>query len=233
MQRFKPHIEILPDPQKNLWPHLNGATELGFTLYGGTAIALQLGHRVSIDFDFFSDKDIDFEKLKFNLPFIEKSIATKISKNTYSVKTEDGVKLSFFGGIDFGRVGNPIMTNDEVLQVASLDDLMATKLKVVLQRAELKDYLDISNMLEYGVSLEKGLSAARSMFGPNFQPSESLRALTYFEDGDLKKLKDKDKKIIISAVNNVRKLEPVDILSNQLSIENHTKSIKHRNKFKI
>src|SRR5665647_3553830 len=68
---------------------------------------------------------------------------------------------------------------------ADLYDLMSTKLKVVLQRAEAKDYRDIAAMLRVGVSLPKGLAAARQFFGSNFQPSESLKALVYFEDGDL------------------------------------------------
>ena len=53
MARFKPHLEILPPAQQRLWPELRPAAELGFALYGGTAIALRLGHRTSVDFDFF------------------------------------------------------------------------------------------------------------------------------------------------------------------------------------
>ena len=51
---FKPHMEILPPAQQRLWSKLSAATGLGFALYGGTAIALRLGHRTSINFDFFS-----------------------------------------------------------------------------------------------------------------------------------------------------------------------------------
>ena len=48
----------------------------------------------------------------------------------------------------FGRVGTPEVTVDSTLQVASLDDLMATKLKVILQRAEAKDYRDLAAMIQ-------------------------------------------------------------------------------------
>jgi Nucleotidyl transferase AbiEii toxin, Type IV TA system len=51
---FTPKLEILPAAQRLLWQEL-GAIPGGFTLYGGTAIALHLGHRQSIDFDFFGD----------------------------------------------------------------------------------------------------------------------------------------------------------------------------------
>ena len=49
---FKPCLEILPPAQQRLWPELGRAGELGFALYGGTALALRLGHRFSVDFDF-------------------------------------------------------------------------------------------------------------------------------------------------------------------------------------
>jgi hypothetical protein len=47
-------MEILPPAQRLVWPDLAAAHRLGFVLYGGTAIALRLGHRSSVDFDFFT-----------------------------------------------------------------------------------------------------------------------------------------------------------------------------------
>ena len=49
MPTFVPKLETLPKPQQEIWPHLKPAIDLGFVLYGGTAIALQLGHRESVD----------------------------------------------------------------------------------------------------------------------------------------------------------------------------------------
>src|SRR5690606_36120575 len=89
------------------------------------------------------------------------------------------------------------------------DDLMATKVKVVLQRNEAKDYKDIAAMLKAGVSLAKGLAAARTMYGPNFQPGESLKALVSFEGGDLDTLTSSEKDVLIEAVDNVRELPDV------------------------
>jgi hypothetical protein len=55
MSIFLPtHMEILPPAQRLVWPDLAAAHRLGFVLYGGTAIALRLGHRSSVDFDFFT-----------------------------------------------------------------------------------------------------------------------------------------------------------------------------------
>ena len=50
---FTPCLEILPSAQRALWPAFRSASQLGLVLYGGTAIALRLGHRSSVDYDFF------------------------------------------------------------------------------------------------------------------------------------------------------------------------------------
>jgi hypothetical protein len=153
-----------------------------------TAIALRLGHRESVDFDFFSEKPLDREAIKAAFPFMGHAETLQDQGNTWVVlvpsgnATEKSVKVSFFGTIAFGRVGEPDFTDDGVLQVASFADLMATKVKVVLQRAEAKDYRDIAAMINADVSLAHGLASARQLYGSNFQPSESLKALVYFND---------------------------------------------------
>ncbi len=124
--------------------------------------------------------------------------------------------MSFFGAIAFGRVGEPDFTDDGVLLVASFEDLMATKVKVVLQRAEAKDYRDVAAMINAGVDLPRGLASARVLFGPNFQPSESLKALVYFNDGDLKMLTAAEKITLVDAVKAVRDLPEVALRSSSL-----------------
>ena len=59
---------------------------------------------------------------------------------------------------------------------------------VVQSRAEGKDYRDIAALLENGISLPKALAAAKAIYGDQFEPRTTLRALTYFTDGDLPKL---------------------------------------------
>lgn len=220
---FKPHMEILPYAQQRIWPELHAAAKLGYVLYGGTAIALRLGHRASVDFDFFSEKPLDRTAIQTSFPFMTQAVVLQDQPNALSVMISYGnseqthVKLSFFGAIDFGRVGIPDTTEDGVLHVASLDDLMATKTKVILQRVEAKDYRDIAAMINAGASLAKGLSAAREMYGLTFQPSESLKAMTYFQGGDLNTLTQDEKNSIVAAVGNVRDLPDVAILSRQLT----------------
>lgn len=223
VDRFTPRLDVLPDTQTRLWPELRIASNLGCVLYGGTAIALRLGHRPSVDFNFFSDKLLDKAALQKVLPFIKRSSVIQDQSDTFTVLVPDShlaneyVKVSFFGDINFGRVCQPQFTDDGVLQVASLNDLRATKLKVILQRIEAKDYRDIGAMLAAGVDLSKGLAAARALYGNQFQPSESLKALVYFEGGDLQSLTSKEKRALIAAAGSVRDLAPVDILSRELS----------------
>jgi len=205
--RFEPHWQALPGPQREIWPLLAPSVSLGFVLYGGTAVALRLGHRTSLDFDFFTDKPLDLEAVNQEFAFMRESKVIQQQKDTLSIlaPAKSGtVKISFFGDIGIGRVGNPETTQDDVVKVASLLDLLATKLKVLLQRIEAKDYQDIAAILRAGEVLENGLAAASAMYRPGFQPSEALKALTYFEGGDLVTLSRDDREYLIHAVRNIR-----------------------------
>lgn len=221
---FHPHREILPPAQQRLWPLLQPAAGLGFVLYGGTAIALRIGHRQSVDFDFFSERPLDRVALLKAFPFLGQATVLQDAPDSLGVLVEDAmgqgyVKISFFGAIGIGRVGEPEFTADGVLQVASLEDLMATKVKVVLQRVEAKDYRDVAAMLAAGLGLPEGLAAAGKMYGRAFQPSESLKALAYFEGGDLNTLTPEEKNQLVKAVSAVRNLPgDVEIVSRQLAI---------------
>lgn len=211
MDTFEPRLDILPAAQRELWPELKPVQQQGFVLYGGTAIALRLGHRQSVDFDFFSSRPVDQAKLRAALPFLRQTTVRQDQPNTFEVATKTGVKVSFFGGLDFGRVGEPQRTTDGVLRAASMADLMATKLKVILQRSEAKDYQDIAAMVRAGIRLDTGLAAAEKIFQPTFAPSESLKALVYFEGGDMKRLSMADRAMLIEAARGVKMLPSVVI----------------------
>ncbi len=210
---FTPRQDILAAAQQRLWPEMRPTIALGFVLYGGTAIALRLGHRTSVDFDFFCEQPLDRQAIVGALAFMRTATVLQDEANSWSALVSAGdagqVKLSFFGTIDFGRVGEPDTSEDGVLCAASLDDLMATKLKVLLQRAEAKDYRDIAAMIGAGISLPRGLASARELFGPNFQPSESLKALVYFNDGDLSSLTPAEQGLLVRAASAVRDLPAV------------------------
>ena len=162
---FKPRLDILSDEQRRLWPALADVPE-SFVLYGGTGLALRLGHRTSVDFAFFSFEPIDFEKL-FATPFVrdadvlQRDLAT-LTVSTPRTRSPAPVKVSFFGGLDMGRVGHPERTNDGVARVAAILDLFATKLKVLLERVAARDYVDVAAIPRSGASSRR-LGPARRL----------------------------------------------------------------------
>jgi Nucleotidyl transferase AbiEii toxin, Type IV TA system len=184
---FTPRLDILPPVQRSLWPHLVQVPG-HFVLYGGTAIALRLGHRQSVDFDFFSDVDLD-DRQKNNLlseiAWLNGASVLQNEKDTLTVSVDHmgaPIKVSFFGGVKNGCVCEPDKTDDDVVCVASMDDLFAHKLKVIHDRAEAKDYQDIAVMLADGQSLPRGLAALESLFGSGVPPMITLKSLAYFND---------------------------------------------------
>lgn len=216
-----PKFGRLPPPQRKLWPQLRASVALGFVLYGGTAVSLYLGHRRSADFDFFNDRPLDKPAIRAAFAFMPAARTLQESAATLVVLAPVGratVKMSFFGGLTFGRVGDPSLTQDGVLEVASLEDLLAHKLKVILQRVEERDYRDIAAMLRAGVPLERGLAAARLFFGKAFQPAESLKALTWFKEGNLARLPQADRRRLIEAARTVGTLPRMALRSKSLAI---------------
>jgi len=117
-----PHLETLPLEQQSIWSLLGPTAGLGLVLYGGTAIALRLGHR------------------------------------------------------------------------------------------------DIAALIGDGRDLANALGGARALYGASFQPSESLKALTYFEGGDLHQLSRQDRLTLVDAVKAVKIIPGVEIIDNSLSI---------------
>jgi hypothetical protein len=217
---------ILPGPQAALLTRLKETAELGYTLYGGTAIALHLGHRQSVDFDFFSDRRLDRDELRRRMPFLTHSVTIQDEPDTWTIltaptdQTERFVKTSFFANLNFVRVDDPSFTTRHELLVASPIDLLGHKLKVLLQRVEAKDYQDIAALLRSGLALEQGLGAARTLFGAAFAPAEALRALTYFEGGDLLRLSASDRTILLHAARLRDPIPTVPIRGRELAPNN-------------
>jgi hypothetical protein len=158
-----------------------------FVLYGGTAIALRLGGRQSVDFDFFSSDPLQADRLAAEVEFLKGATLIQSAPETASwlVPCQGGeVKVSCFGGLTIGRVGTPEPATDNGILIASLHDLAAQKVKVVQVRAEAKDYLDLHTLMEAGISLAEAIGSASALY-PQFPVLPTLKALSYFGDGDL------------------------------------------------
>ena len=193
---FNPRLDILPEAQRRLWPELEG-TPGDFTLYGGTAIALRLGHRQSIDFDFFAQTSFEPDALLTKIPYLKGAVVRQSSPNTLTTTVErnGGVQVSFFGGLGLGQVEAPDFIKDLNLAIASLIDLAGTKAKVIIQRVEPKDYIDIhALMTKGGVPLANMLAAASVIFGPQVNPLDVLKAIAYHQEPSLAGLSEEVKR---------------------------------------
>jgi len=82
---FNPKIGILPKAQQEIWPHLAPATGLSLVLYGGTAVALYLGHRVSVDFDFFSSAPLQKKNVEAHFAFMDSAKTLQESETRLSL----------------------------------------------------------------------------------------------------------------------------------------------------
>lgn len=202
---FRPNLKILPHPQQVLWPELS-QTPKHFTLYGGTAIALRLGHRVSVDFDFFSQEPFNPANLFESLPYLASGTLQQSEPNTLTVRVERGgsVQVSFFGGLGLGQVAPHETVEGPGFEVASLLDLAGMKAAVVTQRAEIKDYLDIHALLTQAqIPLDAMLSAAAVIYGESVNAMTMLKAISYHDDPTLALLPQAVREELVRAVRGV------------------------------
>jgi predicted nucleotidyltransferase component of viral defense system len=212
-----PRLDVLPPPQRELWPELAFVPKR-YVLYGGTALVLRLGHRLSVDFDFFAHDPLDHRELEADLSLVNHGQTVQEAPNERTVLVDRGgasVKVSFFGGVTIGRVGEPEPTGDGV-RVASLMDLAGTKVKALLQRVEAKDYLDIVALLDEGLALVDILGAARALFGTAFNPLVAQKALAYFEGGDLDTLSEPARRRLIAEATQDLRVVPLPLRSTRL-----------------
>jgi hypothetical protein len=175
-------------------------------LYGGTALALRLGHRQSVDFDFFSCRSFQPLELLRSISYLADQTVTQQSASTLSCDIGTGsgaVKISFFGDLSLGQVETPDVVQSNGIAVASLADLFGMKCATVPQRNELKDYLDIYALITAGhFNLAQGIAYARAIYGRQYNPVLTLQALSYFDDLS-DPLADDIKAILLAAVRTV------------------------------
>ena len=172
------HTVILDAKRKNLLPLLAAFKE-DFYLAGGTALALQIGHRLSVDFDFFTEVPFDPNELfaKIEKIFVSHKVRqVQNEKNTLSVFV-DGIKISFFY-TPYALLADTI--DDSYLRLDSIRDIGCFKLGAILSRATNKDYIDLHYILQE-IYLPQLLSAARKKM-PTIDESLLLKSLVYFAD---------------------------------------------------
>lgn len=174
------HWNILDDKRRTILPLLENFSGDKFYLAGGTGLALQLGHRDSIDFDFFKEGDFDTTILveKISAIFIlHKLTITQQEKNTVSCLIDDSIQLSFFGYHHF--LLQPLIKT-EYFDIASIIDIGCMKLSAITSRYVEKDYIDLYFILQK-LSLSELLENFVKKY-PSLDKSLILKSLVYFDD---------------------------------------------------
>ncbi len=121
---FTPRVDILPLPQRRLWDE-PVAVPVAFVLCGDTALALHLGHRESVDFDFFGGKPLDPARLVPAVPFVVGAVVTRREPDRFGSMVDRGgaISRSFFLVPGLRRLLPPLVAPGDGLNVASLFDL--------------------------------------------------------------------------------------------------------------
>lgn len=177
MGALRLHYEAAPDPLVVLLCELMREDVLdSFYLVGGTALALQLGHRVSVDIDLFADKAFDVQPIigmlrdKFSIQSLE------IAKNTVRGEV-GGIKLDIMAH-RYPVVGSPAEVDG--IRLASLQDIAAMKLNAIANRGSKKDFWDFSELLNHFSRDEMLSFFAKKYTDENIWYVE--KSLSYFED---------------------------------------------------
>jgi len=175
-------LSILSRKQIKLLEQLGFLKKYGFYLAGGTALALQIGHRTSLDFDFYTKKSFDSKKLQYLLEKeFEKTILLQKDEDTLIVKIND-VIVSFFK-YTYPLIF-PFIKQGKFPSIASKKDIAAMKIIAVSDRGTKRDFIDIYFLLQ-DFSLKRIMSFVKKKY-PNFNIYVALRGLTYFGDADKK-----------------------------------------------
>lgn len=146
-------------------------------LVGGTSLALQLGHRISIDLDLFGsfDSSLPLEMFLFDFENVNKTGSNRFMQ-FFEI---DGVKVDFVN-YNYPWLNEPLI--EEGIKLASIEDIAAMKINAIINRGTKKDFIDIDFLLER-YSLVQILELYQQKYGvKDYQIA--LRCLSYFEDAE-------------------------------------------------
>jgi len=174
------HLEILSNQQRELLPFI-ALFKRGFYLVGGTAIALHIGHRRSIDFDLFTAKRLyksRIKKMVFELPYSKKTLFDDVDQAHFYINE---VKTTFF--IYPYPVEHKVLL-DNIISMPSLLSLSAMKAFALGRRAKWKDYVDLYFILKDYYSIREISIEAERIFGLLFSEKQFRLQLAFHKDID-------------------------------------------------
>lgn len=216
------HWEALTHKTKELF-HLIAKLPFvsDFYLAGGTGLALQIGHRFSVDLYFFSDsvEAIGTDQRKAILNVLKKESSLKITwdKDGTFVANWCNVGVSFFRLDQHVLIKTPLII--DTIQVASIEEIGAMKLAAIISRGTRKDYIDLYFILQQKSLIELFEIAAKKYPYHEAFPAFSVRALSYFDDADSDPMPRMIKNVKWEEVKAYLEKQAMDIGRKQLELE--------------
>jgi hypothetical protein len=175
---------VLPPATVHAWPKVVAALPPGAYLVGGTALALRLAHRTSRDLDVFVPSRFDTDRVRRGLERSGVLVVTQQDEGATLNAVLDGARVQFLAALGQRNLDAPDPVDG--MPVAGIRDLLATKLKVIGDRGELRDYFDIMAIEQRTThSMELGLGYYRQRYpvgAHHVSLTHIVRALVTFDD---------------------------------------------------
>ncbi|MBI5701424.1 nucleotidyl transferase AbiEii/AbiGii toxin family protein [Candidatus Saganbacteria bacterium] len=215
--RMQPlHFEVLDEKRIKAFKDISAILDEKYYLAGGTALALQLGHRKSYDFDVFGNKDITFAvKKKIIKGLSGYKIKTLVdSSDELSLILNEEIKLTVLN-----YYWDPIKSLVKLkgyLPLLSILDIAATKAYALGRRGNYRDYFDLYIIIknEYA-TLRAIISCCKKKYGELFSEKMLLEQLTYI--GDL----DEKEKLMFSSEKFVPSRKIIEFFKNKIKGNSH------------
>jgi hypothetical protein len=175
-------VQALPKgTRRNLALLAEAGLTAPFYLAGGTAAALHLGHRISIDLDFFGPEPFDSAQLAAQLSDLGKFRLERLAEDTLLGELR-GVRISFFR-YRYPLIAEPVSVLG--ITVASLEDIAAMKLDAISRRGTRRDFIDLYFIAQSGLALPEALQwYQRKYAGLNLNLVHLVKSLAYFADAE-------------------------------------------------
>ncbi|MGI6478101.1 MAG: nucleotidyl transferase AbiEii/AbiGii toxin family protein [Salinivirgaceae bacterium] len=155
-------------------------------LVGGTALALQLGHRISVDIDLFSETDFDTNEILSELrQDLELQVIIQKEKNSLIINARKKNTNNEFVKVDFVKYAYPLLKelkNEDGIRLLSVEDIIPMKLSAIANRGAKKDFFDIYELMK-----TYSLSDMFELFSKKYPDTAHfhiLKSLTYFDDAE-------------------------------------------------
>ena len=173
------HLEAIPKENKNIFSKLDNFKD--FYLAGGTALALQMGHRISVDFDFFSDNEISKNLLsKVKKVFEDTKINISVNNPDELTVFINETKLTFL------KYPFPVISDfieHQNVKLLNIKEIAASKAYTIGRRGSYKDYIDLYYMLfENYTNLNEIIEIAGEKYKDEFNDRLFLEQLIYLDD---------------------------------------------------